>query len=113
MILLAPQEPAATLAVHGATTLPLQGKAQGIPTPGDAMWEVTALDECSGHCLWFHGLLLWLHCRSPAVHAHSTQLSLCLLELVFQGAISLLQETDAFPQGPGSECFPELTLSLS
>lgn len=95
VIFLAPWEPVATLAVHGTTPL-LQGKGQGALTPGDAMWKVIASDECSGHCLW-------LHCRSPAVRAHGTRLSLCLLELVFQRAIRLLRET-CFPQRPGPKC---------
>lgn len=69
VIFLAPWEPVATLAVHGATPLP-QGKGQGTPTPGDAMWKVIASHECPGHCLW-------LYCRSPAVRVHGTRLSVC------------------------------------
>lgn len=69
VIFLAPWEPVATLAVHGATPLP-QGKGQGTPTPGDAMWKVIASPECPGLCLW-------LHCRSPAVQVHGTCLSVC------------------------------------
>lgn len=71
-------------------------RGQGTLTPGDAMWKVIASDECSGHCLC-------LHCRSPAVRAHGTRLSLCLLEPVFQGAEHLLREA-RFLQRPGSEC---------